>query len=75
MVAVAVGKVSFTYERCLPVMEVECWKVRFWSVRRNIFDSGGRFVVVVVEEENDLELEVGDAVRIVWCRLVATLHI
>ena len=56
-------------------MEVECWEVCFWSVTRNIFDSSGRFVVVVVEEVNDLELEVGDAVRIVWCRLRATLHI
>ena len=31
----------------------------------DIFDFGGSFVVVVVEV-NDLELEVGDAVRIVW---------
>ena len=33
----------------------------------DIFDSGGGFVAVVVEMEvNDLELEVGDIVRIVW---------
>ena len=33
----------------------------------DIFDFGGGFVVVMVEMEvNDLELEVGDVVRIVW---------
>ena len=32
------------------------------------FDFDGGFVVVVVEMEvNDLELEVGDVVRVVWC--------
>ena len=74
VVAVAVGMVSFSEERCLSAMEVERWRVRFWLVRRNIFDSGGHFVVVIVEEVNDLELEVGDAVRIVWCRVNEELH-
>ena len=33
----------------------------------DIFDFGGGFVVVMVEMEvNDLELEVGGVVRIVW---------
>ena len=53
------GIVSFSEERCLFVTEVECWRVRFGLVGCDIFDSGGAFVVVVVEEEvNDLELEV-----------------
>ena len=50
VVAVAVEMVSFSEERCLFVMEVECWRVPFGSVRRNIFDSGGGIVVMVVEE-------------------------
>ena len=54
-------------ERCSSVMEVECWRVPFGLVGRDIFDFGRGFVVVVVEEVNNLELEVGDAVRIVWC--------
>ena len=73
VVVVAVGIVTFSEERCLFVMEVECWRVRFGLVG-HIFDSGGGFVVVVVEEVNDLELEVGDAVRIVWCRVNEELH-
>ena len=40
----------------------------------DIFDFGGGFVVVVVEEVNDLELEVGDVVRIVWCRVNKELY-
>ena len=39
---------------------------------RDIFDSGGGFVVVVVEV-NDSELEVGD-VRIVRCRVNKELY-
>ena len=35
-------------------------------MRGDIFDFGGGFVVVVEMEVNDLELEVGDVVRIVW---------
>ena len=39
----------------------------FGLVGGDIFDFGGGFVVVVMEMEvNDLELEVGDVVRIVW---------
>ena len=64
-----VGIVSFSEERCLFVMEVECWKVCFGFVGRDTFDLGGGFGVMVVEEVNDLELEVGDALRIVWCRV------
>ena len=41
---------------------------------RHVFDFGGGFVVVVVEEVNDLELEVGDVVRIVWCRVNEELY-
>ena len=34
----------------------------------DISDFGGGFVAVVVEMEvSDLELEVGDVVRIIWC--------
>ena len=39
----------------------------FWVLGRDIFDFGGGFVALAVEDMNDLELEVGDAVRIVWC--------
>ena len=68
VMVVAVGIVSFSEERSLFVTEVECWRVCFGLVGRDIFDSGGGFVlVVVVEEVNDLELEVRDAFRIVWC--------
>ena len=74
VVVVAVGIVSFSEKRCLFVMEVECWRVRFGLVGHDIFDSGGGFVVVVVEEVNDLELEVEDAVRIVWCWVNEELH-
>ena len=35
-------------------------------MRGDIFDFGGGFVVVVEMEVNDLELEVGDVLRIVW---------
>ena len=41
MVVVAVGIVSFSEERCLFVTEVECWRVHFGLVGRNIFDSVG----------------------------------
>ena len=41
---------------------------------RDIFDFGGGFVVVAVEEVNDLELEVGNTVRIVWCRVNKELY-
>ena len=71
---VAVGMVSFSKEQCLFVTEVECWRVRFGLVRGDILDCGGGFVVVVVEKVNDLKLEVGDAVRIVWCRVNEELH-
>ena len=74
VVVVAVGIVSLSEERCLFVTEVEYWRVRFGLVGRDIFDSGGGFVVVVVEEVNDLDLEVGDAVRIVWCQVNEELH-
>ena len=49
--------------------EVGYWRVGFGLVGRDIFDFGGVFEVVVVEEMNDLELEVGDIVRIVWYRV------
>ena len=74
VVVVAVGIVSFSEERCLFVTKVECWRVRFGLVGCDIFDSDGSFVVVVVEEVNDLMLGVGDAVRIVWCRVNKELH-
>ena len=74
VVVVTVGIVSFSEERCLFVAKVECWKVHFGFVGHDIFDFGGGFVVVAVEEVNDLELEVGDALRIVWCRVNKELY-
>ena len=77
VVVVTVRIVSFSEERCLFLTEVECWRVRFGLVGCDIFDSGGGLVVVVVvvvEEVNDLELEVGDPVRIVWCRVNEELY-
>ena len=53
--------------------EVECWRVCFSLVGCDIFDFGGSFVVLVVEV-NDLKLEVGDAVRIVWCPVNKELY-
>ena len=58
--------ISFSEERCLSVMEVECLGVSFGLVGGNIFDFVGAVVVVVEMEVDDLELEVGAVVRIVW---------
>ena len=75
VVVVTVGIVSFSEEQCLFATELEYWRVRFGLVGCVIFDPGGGFVVVVVVEEvNDLELEVGHAVRIVWCRVNEELY-
>ena len=47
--------------------EVEFLGVGFRLVRSDIFDLGGDFVVVMLEMEiEDLELEVGAVVRLVW---------
>ena len=63
---VVVGIVFFE-EWSLCVTEVESWRVGFGLVGSDICDFGGGFVVVVVEiEVSDLELEVGDVVRMVW---------
>ena len=56
VIVVAVGIVSFSKEQCLSLIEVEFWRVGYGLVGRDIFDFGGGFVVVVVEEVNDLEL-------------------
>ena len=41
----------------------------------DIFDFGRGFIVVVVEiKTNDLELEVGEVVRIVWCYVNEVLY-
>ena len=68
MVVVGVGVISFSEEQCLSLTEVECLRVGFGLVGSDIFDFGGGLaVVVVVEMEvDDLELEVGAVVRIVW---------
>ena len=47
-------------------MEVECLGVSFELVGGNIFDFVGAVAVVVEVELDDLELEVGAVVRIVW---------
>ena len=73
VVVVAVGIVPYSKGQCLFVTKVECWRVCFSLVGCDTFDFGGSFVVVVVEV-NDLELEVGDAVRIVWCPVNKELY-
>ena len=71
MVVVAVRVISFFEKVCLSVTEVECLDVSFGLVRGDIFDLGEDFVVVVVD---DLELEVGAVVRLVWGCLNARLY-
>ena len=69
MVEAAVGVMSLFEKRCLPVseVEVECFGVSFGLVGGDIFDLGGGFVFAVVEMEMDnLRLEVGAVVRLVW---------
>ena len=66
VLVVAVGVRSFE-KRCLSVTEVECLEVDFGLVGGDIFDLGGDFVAVVVEMEvEELELEIGAVVRLVW---------
>ena len=66
-VLMAVGVISFFEKRCLSLMEVECLEVSFGLVRGNIYYLGGDFVAVLVEMEvDDLELEVGTVIRLVW---------
>ena len=74
VVVVALGIVSFSGEWYLSVMEVERWRIGFGLVGHDIFDFGGDFIVVVMEEVNDLELNVGDVGRIVWCRVNEELY-
>ena len=67
MVVVAVGVVSFSEKQCLSLMEVECQGVflGWWEVMSLILV--GDFVAAVVEMEvDDLELEVGAVVKLVW---------
>ena len=67
MVVVAVVVISFSEKRCLSVTELECLRVGFGLVGGDLFDFGGDFVAVVGEMEvDDLELEVGAVVRVVW---------
>ena len=66
MAVKGVGVICFE-KRCLSVMEVECLGVGFGLVGVDIFDLGGDFIVKVVEiETEDLKLEVGAVVRLVW---------
>ena len=69
MVALAVRVLYFFEKQFLLVMalHVECLGVSFGLVGGHIFDLVGGFVAVGVEREvDDLELEVGVIVRIVW---------
>ena len=67
MVVVAVVVIFFSEKRCLSVTELECLRVGFGLVGGDLFDFGGDFVAVVGEMEvDDLELEVGAVVRVVW---------
>ena len=75
MVVVGVGVISFSEDRCLSLTEVECLRVGFWLVGSDIFNFSGVFVVMVVEMEmDDLELEVGDVVRIAWSWVNSKLY-
>ena len=66
MAVKGVGVICFE-KCCLSVMEVECLGVGFGLVGVDIFDLGGNFIVKVVEiETEDLKLEVGAVVRLVW---------
>ena len=65
------------FGKCLSVTEVEleCLGVSFGLVGGDIFDLGGGFVAVVMEMEvDDLELEVGVVVRLVWGCLNGRLY-
>ena len=55
------------------VMEVECLGVGFGLVGGDIFDLGGDFVAVVLEME-DLDLEVGAIVRLLWDSLNGRMY-
>ena len=67
MVVVAVGVISFSEKRCSSVTEVECLRVGFGLVEGDILDLSEGFIALVVEMEvDDLELEVGAAVRLFW---------
>ena len=67
MVVVAVGVISFYEKRCLSVTEVECLRVGLGLVEGDILDLSGGLIALVVEmEEDDLVLEVGAVVRLIW---------
>ena len=67
MVVVTVGVISFSEKRCLSVTEVECLRVDFGLVEGDILDLSGGFIALVVEMEvDDLELEVGAVLRLIW---------
>ena len=67
MVVVAGGVISFSEKRCLSVTEVECLRVGFGLVEGDILDLSGGFIALLVEMEvDDLELEVGTVVRLIW---------
>ena len=67
MVVVAVGVISFSEKRCSSVTKVECLGVGFGLVGGDILDLSGGFIALVVEMEvDDLELEAGAVVRLIW---------
>ena len=67
LVVVAVGVISFSEIRCFSVTEMECLRVGFGLLEGDILDLSGGFIALVLEMEvDDLELEVGAVVRLIW---------
>ena len=77
MVVAVVVVMSFFKKRCFSVMrmKVECSGVSFGLMGGDIFDLSGGFIVVVLEMGvDDLKLEVGVVVRLVWGCLNGRLY-
>ena len=67
VVVAAVGVIFFYEKRCLSVTEVECLRVGLGLVEGDILDLSRGFIALVVEMEVDeLVLEVGAVVRLIW---------
>ena len=67
LVAVVEVRVVSFGERSLSMTDVECLEVDFRLVGDGMFDLGGDFMVVLVEEDVEhLELGMEDAVWLVW---------